>query len=163
MHHRRRTARIEHFELAAERGVIGATAVSDIISAGPETNLDGSGTAFEPPGPMTLAQASTFQSGLIGLPSRVGGQLGRDGLAGAQHLLNTFATPLQDVTRSNASRQCSTLRSMAVRRGAARLIRLIPRCVPRRQAASLAAYRRRKQPLHFDVDMPGPLRSRSTT
>ena len=69
MHHRRRPARIEHFEFAAKRGVVGATAVGDIISAGPERAgmvVD----AFEPPGPITLAQASIFQSGLTGLPSR---------------------------------------------------------------------------------------------
>ena len=139
MHHRRRTARIEHFELAAERSVIGAAAVGDIIGAGPErTRMVVAGV--RPPGPMTLAQASTFQSGLIGLPSRsaviwvatdrprggrrewgrgagvrsaigVGGHLGRDRSADAQHLLDTLAAPLHDVARrmpaANARRATS--------------------------------------------------------
>src|ERR1700691_3984648 len=36
MHHRRWASRIKHFEFSAERGIVGATTVADIISAGPE-------------------------------------------------------------------------------------------------------------------------------
>ncbi len=98
VHHRGRAARVEHLELAAERGIVGAAAVVDVVRARPE----GAGVIMAGVGVAGAVDIGPGLHGPVGLDGRavaVAGQFGRDQPGERENLLAAFAAPAREIPR----------------------------------------------------------------